>query len=174
MADINTIAEQIQGLTLLEASQLVKLLEEKLGVSAAAASVVAAPAGGGAAAAAPAEEKTEFTVVLTAAGANKINVIKAVREVTSLGLKEAKDLVDGAPKPIKEGVNKDEAETIRKKFVDAGATVEVKYGSGGGGRERCFGAGGARASHKSRLPPPAAFVMIGLPQVRTVGWLCAI
>ncbi|HTM11804.1 MAG TPA: 50S ribosomal protein L7/L12 [Bryobacteraceae bacterium] len=127
MADINAIAEQIQGLTLLEASQLVKLLEEKLGVSAAAASVVAAPAGGGGAAAAPAaEEKTEFTVVLTAAGANKINVIKAVREVTSLGLKEAKDLVDGAPKPIKEGVNKEEAETIKKKFVDAGATVEVK------------------------------------------------
>src|SRR5437763_7535635 len=128
MADINAIAEQIQGLTLLEASQLVKLLEEKLGVSAAAASVaVAAPgAGGGAAAAAPVEEKTEFTVVLTAAGANKINVIKAVREVTSLGLKEAKDLVDGAPKPIKEGVNKDEAEPIRKKFTDAGATVEVK------------------------------------------------
>jgi large subunit ribosomal protein L7/L12 len=128
MADINAIAEQIQGLTLLEASQLVKLLEEKLGVSAAAASVaVAAPgAGGGAAAAAPAEEKTEFTVILTATGANKINVIKAVREVTSLGLKEAKDLVDSAPKPIKEGVNKDEAETIRKKFTDAGATVEVK------------------------------------------------
>jgi large subunit ribosomal protein L7/L12 len=128
MADINAIAEQIQGLTLLEASQLVKLLEEKLGVSAAAASVaVAAPAAGGGAAAAPAaEEKTEFTVVLTAAGANKINVIKAVREVTSLGLKEAKDLVDGAPKPIKEGVTKDEAEAIRKKFTDAGATVEVK------------------------------------------------
>ena len=126
MADINAIAEQIQGLTLLEASQLVKLLEEKLGVSAAAASVAAAPAGGGAAAAAPVEEKTEFTVVLTAAGANKINVIKAVREVTSLGLKEAKDLVDGAPKPIKEGVNKEEAETIKKKFIDAGATVEVK------------------------------------------------
>ncbi len=129
MADINAIAEQIQGLTLLEASQLVKMLEEKLGVSAAAASVaVAAPGagGGGAAAAAPAEEKTEFTVILTAAGANKINVIKAVREVTSLGLKEAKDLVDGAPKPIKEGVNKDEAEAIKKKFTDAGATVEVK------------------------------------------------
>src|SRR3954468_1240258 len=129
MADINAIAEQIQGLTLLEASQLVKMLEEKLGVSAAAASVaVAAPGAGGAgaAAAAPVEEKTEFTVILTAAGANKINVIKAVREVTSLGLKEAKDLVDGAPKPIKEGVNKDEAETIRKKFADAGATVEVK------------------------------------------------
>ena len=127
MADINAIADQIQGLTLLEASQLVKLLEEKLGVSAAAAAVAAAPAaGGGGAAAAPAEEKTEFTVVLTAAGANKINVIKAVREVTSLGLKEAKDLVDGAPKTIKEGVNKDEAEAIRKKFTDAGATVEVK------------------------------------------------
>src|SRR5687768_18426702 len=123
MADINAIAEQIQGLTLLEASSLVKLLEEKLGVSAAAAAVAAAPAAGGAAAAAaPAEEKTEFTVVLTAAGANKINVIKAVREVTNLGLKEAKDLVDGAPKPVKEGVTKDEAETIRKKCVDAGAT----------------------------------------------------
>ena len=126
MADINAIAEQIQGLTLLEASELVKLLEEKLGVSAAAATVAVAAGGGGAAAAAPVEEKTEFTVVLTAAGANKINVIKAVREVTSLGLKEAKDLVDGAPKPVKEGVNKEEAETIRKKFVDAGATVEVK------------------------------------------------
>ncbi len=128
MADINAIAEQIQGLTLLEASQLVKLLEEKLGVSAAAASVaVAAPgAGGGAAVAAPKEEQTEFTVVLSSVGANKINVIKAVREVTSLGLKEAKDLVDGAPKPIKEGVNKDEAESIKKKFTDAGAVVEVK------------------------------------------------
>ena len=128
MADINGIADQIQGLTLLEASQLVKLLEEKLGVSAAAAApMMAAGSGGGAAAAAPAaEEKTEFTVVLMAAGANKINVIKAVREVTSLGLKEAKDLVDGAPKPVKEGVSKDEAETIRKKFTDVGATVEVK------------------------------------------------
>jgi large subunit ribosomal protein L7/L12 len=126
MADINAIAEQIQGLTLLEASQLVKLLEEKLGVSAAAASVAAAPAASGAAAAAPVEEKTEFTVVLTAAGANKINVIKAVREVTSLGLKEAKDLVDGAPKAVKEGISKDEAATIAKKFTDAGATVEVK------------------------------------------------
>jgi large subunit ribosomal protein L7/L12 len=127
MANINAIADQIQGLTLLEASQLVKLLEEKLGVSAAAAAPVmmGAPAGG--AAAAPAvEEKTEFSVILTAAGANKINVIKAVREVTSLGLKEAKDLVDGAPKPIKEGVGKEEAETIRKKFADAGASVEVK------------------------------------------------
>ena len=126
MADINAIAEQIQGLTLLEASQLVKMLEEKLGVSAAAAAPMMV-AGGGAAAAAPVvEEKTEFTVVLTAAGANKINVIKAVREVTSLGLKEAKDLVDGAPKPIKEGISKDEAATIAKKFTDAGATVEVK------------------------------------------------
>ena len=127
MADINAIADQIQGLTLLEASQLVKLLEEKLGVSAAAAAPVMMAAGAGAAAAAPAvEEKTEFTVVLTAAGANKINVIKAVREVTSLGLKEAKDLVDGAPKPVKEGVSKDEAEAIKKKFADAGASVEVK------------------------------------------------
>ncbi len=126
MADINAIADQIQSLTLLEASQLVKLLEEKLGVSAAAAAPVAA-AGGGAAAAAPVvEEKTEFSVILTAAGANKINVIKAVREVTSLGLKEAKDLVDGAPKPVKEGVSKEEAETIKKKFVDAGASVDVK------------------------------------------------
>ena len=128
MADINAIADQIQGLTLLEASQLVKLLEEKLGVSAAAAApvMIAGGGGGGAAAAPVAEEKTEFTVVLTAIGANKINVIKAVREVTSLGLKEAKDLVDGAPKPIKEGVSKDEAATIAKKFTDAGATVEVK------------------------------------------------
>jgi large subunit ribosomal protein L7/L12 len=128
MADINAIADQIQGLTLLEASQLVKMLEERLGVSAAAAAVAAPAAGaaGPAAAAAPVEEKTEFTVVLTAVGANKINVIKAVREVTSLGLKEAKDLVDGAPKTIKEGVNKEEAESIKKKFADAGATVEVK------------------------------------------------
>jgi large subunit ribosomal protein L7/L12 len=127
MADINAIADQIQGLTLLEASQLVTLLEGRLGVSAAAA----APAAGGgaaapAAAAAPVEEKTEFTVILVAAGANKINVIKEVRAVTSLGLKEAKDLVDGAPKPVKEGVSKDEAATIQKKLVDAGATVEVK------------------------------------------------
>jgi large subunit ribosomal protein L7/L12 len=126
MADINTIAEQIQGLTLLEASQLVKLLEEKLGVSAAAAAPAASAAGPAAAAAPAVEEKTEFNVILTAAGANKINVIKAVREVTSLGLKEAKDLVDGAPKAIKEGVSKDEAAAIQKKFTDAGATVEVK------------------------------------------------
>ena len=126
MADINAIAEQIQGLSLLEASQLVKLLEERLGVSAAAAAPVMVAGGAGAAAAPAVEEKTEFTVVLTGAGPNKINVIKAVREVTSLGLKEAKDLVDGAPKPVKEGVSKDEAEAIKKKFVDAGATVEVK------------------------------------------------
>jgi large subunit ribosomal protein L7/L12 len=127
MADVNAILDQIKTLTLLEASQLVKGIEEAFGVSAAAASVAAAPAGGGgAAAAAPVEEKTEFAVVLTAAGANKINVIKAVREVTSLGLKEAKDLVDGAPKTVKEGVNKEEAEAIKKKFVDAGASVEVK------------------------------------------------
>ena len=127
MADVNAILDQIKTLTLLEAAQLVKGIEEAFGVSAAAAAVAAAPAAGGAAAAAPAaEEKTEFTVVLTGAGANKINVIKVVREVTNLGLKEAKDLVDGAPKPIKEGVTKDEAESIRKKFTDAGATVEVK------------------------------------------------
>jgi large subunit ribosomal protein L7/L12 len=126
MADVNAILEQIKGLTLLEAAQLVKGIEEAFGVSAAAAAVAAAPAAGAAAAAPAAEEKTEFSVILSVVGANKINVIKAVREVTSLGLKEAKDLVDGAPKPIKEGVNKDEAEAIRKKFTDAGATVEVK------------------------------------------------
>ena len=126
MADINAIADQIQGLTLLEASQLVTLLEGRLGVSAAAAAPVAAAGGAAPAAAAPVEEKTEFTVILVAAGANKINVIKEVRGVTSLGLKEAKDLVDGAPKPVKEGVSKDEAEAIRKKLADAGATVEVK------------------------------------------------
>jgi large subunit ribosomal protein L7/L12 len=125
MADLQQLEEQIVGLSLLEAAELVKKLEERLGVSAAAAAPVAVAAAG-AAAAAPVEEKTEFTVMLMAAGANKINVIKAVREVTSLGLKEAKDLVDGAPKPVKEGVSKDEAETIRKKFADAGATVEVK------------------------------------------------
>jgi large subunit ribosomal protein L7/L12 len=124
MADLAALKEQIVGLSLLEAAQLVKELEETLGVSAAAAAPVAVA---GAAAAAPVvEAQTEFTVILTAAGPNKINVIKAVREVTSLGLKEAMDLVDGAPKPIKEAVSKDEAETIKKKFVDAGATVEVK------------------------------------------------
>src|ERR1700761_7434195 len=127
MADLQQLEDSIVGLSLLDAAQLVKLLEEKLGVSAAAAAPVMMAGGGAAAAAAPAaEEKTEFTVILTGAGANKINVIKAVREVTSLGLKEAKDLGDGAPKTIKEGVRKDEAETIKKKFVEAGATVEVK------------------------------------------------
>jgi large subunit ribosomal protein L7/L12 len=125
MADLQQLEDQIVGLSLLDAAQLVKKLEERLGVSAAAAAPVMV-AGGGAAAAAPAEEKTEFTVILTGAGANKINVIKAVREVTSLGLKEAKDLVDGAPKPIKENVSKEEAETIKKKFTEAGASVEVK------------------------------------------------
>ena len=125
MAKVDTILDEIKGLTLLEASDLVKKMEEAFGVSAAAATVVAA-GGGGAAAAAPAEEKTEFTVVLTDVGGNKINVIKAVREVTSLGLKEAKDLVDGAPKTVKEGVNKDEAATIKKKFEEAGAKVEIK------------------------------------------------
>jgi large subunit ribosomal protein L7/L12 len=126
MADLQQLEESIVALSLLDASQLVKKLEERLGVSAAAAAPVVVAGGGGAAAAAPAEEKTEFTVTLTAVGANKINVIKAVREVTSLGLKEAKDLVDGAPKTVKEGVSKEEAETIKKKFSDAGATVEVK------------------------------------------------
>jgi large subunit ribosomal protein L7/L12 len=125
MADIQNILEQIKTLTLLEAAELVKALEETFGVSAAAATAVAAPAG--AAAAAPAEEEqTEFTVVLTGAGSNKINVIKVVREITSLGLKEAKDLVDGAPKAVKEAVPKEEAEAIKKKLTEAGATVEVK------------------------------------------------
>jgi large subunit ribosomal protein L7/L12 len=126
MADLQQLEDSIVGLSLLDAAALVKKLEERLGVSAAAAAPVMVAGGGGAAAAAPAEEKTEFTVVLTDVGANKINVIKAVREVTSLGLKEAKDLVDGAPKTVKEGVNKEEAETIKKKFADAGAKVEVK------------------------------------------------
>jgi large subunit ribosomal protein L7/L12 len=125
MADLQQLEDSIVGLSLLDAAQLVKKLEARLGVSAAAAAPVMV-AGGGAAAAAPAEEKTEFTVVLKEVGANKINVIKAVREVTSLGLKEAKELVDGAPKSIKEGVSKDEAETIKKKFTEAGAVVEVK------------------------------------------------
>jgi large subunit ribosomal protein L7/L12 len=126
MADIQQLEESIVSLSLLEAAELVKKLESRLGVSAAAAAPVMMAGGGAAGAAAPAEEKTEFTVVLKEVGANKINVIKAVREVTSLGLKEAKDLVDGAPKSIKEGVSKDEAETIRKKFTEAGAVVEVK------------------------------------------------
>lgn len=125
MAKVDTILDDIKGLTLLEASELVKKMEETFGVSAAAATSVVV-AGGGAAGAAPAEEKTEFAVVLTDVGANKINVIKAVREVTSLGLKEAKDLVDGAPKTVKEGVNKDEAATIKKKFEEVGASVEIK------------------------------------------------
>jgi len=124
---IDKIVEEIKGLTLLEASELVKKLEETLGVSAAAAAPMVVAAGAvPAGAAAPVEEQTEFTVILTTVGANKINVIKAVREVTSLGLKEAKDLVDGAPKPIKEGITKDEAEALKKKFTEAGATVEVK------------------------------------------------
>jgi large subunit ribosomal protein L7/L12 len=120
------ILEEISKMTVLELSQLIKDMEEKFGVSAAAAVSVAAPAAGGAAAAAPAEEKTEFTVMLTAVGDNKVNVIKAVREVTSLGLKEAKDLVDGAPKPVKEGVSKAEADAVAKKLSDAGAKVEIK------------------------------------------------
>jgi large subunit ribosomal protein L7/L12 len=129
MADLQQLEDQIVGLSLLDAAALVKKLEERLGVSAAAAAPVMVAGGGAAAAgagAAPAEEKTEFTVVLKDVGANKINVIKAVREVTSLGLKEAKDLVDGAPKNVKEGVSKEEAETIKKKFTEAGATVEIK------------------------------------------------
>ena len=127
MSKVQNIIEEIKGLSLLEASELVKGIEEAFGVSAAAATMAAAPAAGGAAAAAaPAEEKTEFNVVLTAIGGNKIGVIKAVREITSLGLKEAKDLVESAPKPIKEGVSKDEAEAIKKKFTEAGATVEIK------------------------------------------------
>ncbi len=128
MADIQALEDQIVNLSLLDAAALVKKLEERLGVSAAAAAPVVMAGGGAGAGAAPAaaEEKTEFAVVLTAVGANKINVIKAVREVTSLGLKEAKDLVDGAPKTVKEGVNKEEAESIKKKFTEAGATVEIK------------------------------------------------
>ena len=121
------ILEEISKMTVLELSQLIKDMEEKFGVSAAAATVVAGPAAGGAAGnAAPAEEKTEFTVMLTAIGDNKVNVIKAVREVTSLGLKEAKDLVDGAPKPVKEGVSKADAEAIAKKLTDAGGKAEIK------------------------------------------------
>src|SRR6187401_3581071 len=128
MADMTQtqVVEYIKGISVLELSQLVKALETELGVSAAAAVAVAAPAAGGGAAAAPVEEKTEFTVVLTDAGGNKINTIKAVREVTSLGLKEAKDLVEAAPKAIKEGVSKDEAAAIKKKFEEAGAKVEIK------------------------------------------------
>jgi large subunit ribosomal protein L7/L12 len=124
MADLQKIVDELSGLTVLEAAELAKLLEEKWGVSAAAPVAMMAAAGGGEVAAA--EEKTDFTVVLTAAGAQKINVIKEVRAITSLGLKEAKDLVEGAPKPIKEGVNKDEAEKIKKQLEAAGATVELK------------------------------------------------
>jgi len=123
---VQTILEQIKGLTLLEAAELVKEMETTFGVSAAAPMMVAGGAAAGAGAAAPAEEQTEFTVILTGIGGNKINVIKTVREVTSLGLKEAKDLVDSAPKAIKEGVTKEEAETLKKKFTEAGAVVEVK------------------------------------------------
>lgn len=126
MADINGIVEQVSALTLLEASELVKALEEKFGVSAAAAAVAAAPAAGGGAAAPAAEEKDSFEVVLTGAGANKINVIKVVRELTGLGLKEAKELVDGAPKTVKEGASKDDAEKMKKSLTDAGASVELK------------------------------------------------
>ena len=126
MANLEKIVDDLSGLTILEAAELAKMLEEKWGVSAAAAvAVAAAPAAGGAAAA-PVEEKTEFTVMLTAAGDKKIEVIKEVRAITALGLKEAKDLVEGAPKPIKEGVNKDEAAAIKKKFEEVGAKVEVK------------------------------------------------
>ena len=129
MAELNQqqVVDYIKGISVLELSQLVKALETELGVSAAAAMPMAMPAGGGGAAgAAPAEEKTEFTATLTEVGSNKINVIKVVREVTSLGLKEAKDLVEGAPKPIKEGIPKEEAAAIKKKFEDVGAKVEIK------------------------------------------------
>jgi large subunit ribosomal protein L7/L12 len=130
MAEVNQqqVIDYIKGISVMELSQLVKALESELGVSAAAAMPMAMPMGGGAAAgaAAPAEEQTEFTVTLTDIGGNKINVIKVVREVTSLGLKEAKDLVESAPKPIKEGVTKDEAASIKKKFEEAGAKVEIK------------------------------------------------
>jgi large subunit ribosomal protein L7/L12 len=126
-AVIDEVIEKVSGMTVLELAECIKRMEEKFGVSAAAAAVaVAAPAGGGAAAAAPAEEQTEFTVVLTKAGENKVNTIKVVRAITSLGLKEAKDLVDGAPKPVKEGVSKAEAEAILKQLTEAGAVAEMK------------------------------------------------
>ena len=127
MAEVTSqqVVEYIKGISVLELSQLVKTLESELGVSAAAAMPMAMPGGGGAAAA-PAEEKTEFTVTLTEVGGNKINVIKVVREITALGLKEAKDLVESAPKPIKEGIPKEEAAAIKKKFEDVGAKVEIK------------------------------------------------
>ncbi len=126
MADLQKLVEELSGLTLLEAAELTKMLEEKWGVSAAAMAVAAAPAAGAGGAAPAAEEKTEFNVILAAAGEKKIQVIKVVRELTSLGLKEAKDLVEGAPKPVKEGVSKDEAETVKKKLEEVGATVEIK------------------------------------------------
>jgi len=126
MADIQNLVETIGGLSLLEASELVKALEDKFGVSAAAAAAPVAVSSGGAAAAPAVEEKDTFDVILMAAGANKINVIKVVRELTGLGLKEAKDLVDGAPKPVKEGVSKDDAEKMKKQLTDAGASVELK------------------------------------------------
>ncbi|HXB78655.1 MAG TPA: 50S ribosomal protein L7/L12 [Bradyrhizobium sp.] len=126
MADLQKIVDDLSSLTVLEAAELAKLLEEKWGVSAAAAVAVAGPAGAGGAAAAPAEEKTEFTVVLAAAGDKKIEVIKEVRAITGLGLKEAKDLVEGAPKPVKEGVNKEEADKIKGQLEKAGAKVELK------------------------------------------------
>jgi large subunit ribosomal protein L7/L12 len=126
MADLQKIVDDLSSLTVLEAAELAKLLEEKWGVSAAAAVAVAGPAGGGAGAAAPVEEKTEFTVVLAAAGDKKIEVIKEVRAITGLGLKEAKDLVEGAPKPVKEGVNKDEADKIKAQLEKAGAKVDLK------------------------------------------------
>ena len=120
------ILDKIGSMTVLELSELIKAMEEKFGVSAAAAVAVAAPAAGGGAAAAPAEEQTEFTVMLSSFGENKVNVIKAVRELTGLGLKEAKDLVDGAPKPVKEGISKADADAAKKKLEDAGAKVEIK------------------------------------------------
>jgi len=126
MADLQKLVEDLSVLTPLEAAELTKMLEAKWGVSAAAMAVAAAPAAGGGAAAPVAEEKTEFNVILTGAGEKKIQVIKVVRELTSLGLKEAKDLVEGAPKPVKEGVSKEEAETVKKKLEDVGATVEIK------------------------------------------------
>jgi large subunit ribosomal protein L7/L12 len=126
MADLQKLVEDLSGLTLLEAAELTKMLEEKWGVSAAAMAVAAAPAAGGGAAAPAVEEKTEFNVILAAAGEKKIQVIKVVRELTSLGLKEAKDLVEGAPKPVKEGVSKEEAEAVKKKLEEVGATVEIK------------------------------------------------
>ena len=126
MADLNSIVDQLSGLTVMEAAELVKKLEEKWGVSAAAVAVAAGPGGGGAAAAAPVEEKTEFTVVLANAGANKINVIKEIRAITGLGLKEAKDLVEGAPKPVKENVSREKAEKYREQLEEVGAKVLLK------------------------------------------------